>query len=220
MLVPLPESDSGLTRELSWAEFKEVCSGKTALAIGPGLGFSDASAALIKTVLCESLLPVVLDADALTQLAANPDILPRNRPQTVLTPHPGEMARLLKCTTEDIQNRRLAAAAELAVEYGVYVVLKGAATVIAGPDGVFALNSSGNALLATAGSGDLLTGIIGSLLAQGLKTPAAVQAGVFLHGMIADQLLASGFRYGVTAVDLEKALPQTLSLLLADKELK
>jgi len=62
---------------------------------------------------------VVLDADALTQLAANPDILPRNRPQTVLTPHPGEMARLLKCTTEDIQNRRLAAAAELAVEYGV-----------------------------------------------------------------------------------------------------
>ena len=220
MLVLLPESAPGLTRKLSAAELDEVCSGKTALAIGPGLGLSAAAANLTQTLLNESSLPVVLDADALTLLAENPDILPKNRPQTILTPHPGEMARLLKCKTADIQNRRLEAAAELATELGVYVILKGAATVIAAPDGRLSINSSGNALLATAGSGDLLTGIIGSFLAQGLKPLAAAQAGVFLHGTIADQLFTSGCRYGVSAVELEKALPQTLAILMAEKELR
>jgi len=216
MLTPLPESGPGLIRGLSIAELKENCSGKTALAIGPGLGLQEAALALVKTLLHNFSLPVVLDADALTLLAANPDILPKNRPQTILTPHPGEMARLLKCKSADIQNRRLAAAAELAAKLGVYVVLKGVATVIAAPDGAFAINSSGNALLATAGSGDLLTGIIGSFLAQGLPALAAAQVGVFLHGMIADQLLESGPRYGLTVIELENALPNTLSLLLAD----
>ncbi len=218
MLTILPESAPGIIQELTAAELKQICSGKTALAIGPGLGLS--AAAMTKTLLNDFSLPVVLDADALTLLAANSDILPKNRPQTILTPHPGEMARLLKCKTADIQNRRLAAAAELATDLGVYVVLKGAATVIAAPDGAVSINSSGNSLLATAGSGDLLTGIIGSFLAQGLKPLAAAQAGVFLHGMIADQLLASGLRYGVTVIELEKALPQTLSLLLADNKFK
>ncbi len=217
MLNPLPESAPGLTRDLSAAELNEITFGKTALAIGPGLGLHAAAASLIQTLLHESSLPVVLDADALTQLAAKPEILSKNRPQTILTPHPGEMARLLKCKTEDIQNCRLGAAVELALELGVYVVLKGAATVIATPDGKLSINSSGNVLLATAGSGDILTGIIGSFLAQGLEPLAAAQTGVFLHGMIADQLLASGFRYGVTAVELEKNLSQVLTLLLADK---
>ncbi len=215
MLLPLPEAAPGLIRELSGAELKEICSGKTALAIGPGLGLNEAAAALVKTLLHESSLPVVLDADALTLLAENPDIIPKNRPQTILTPHPGEMARLLKCKTADIQNRRLAAAAELAADLGVYVVLKGAATVIAAPDGALSINSSGNSLLATAGSGDILTGIIGSFLAQGLLSLPAAQAGVFLHGMIADKLMAAGFRYGVTAVELERVLPETLSMLMA-----
>jgi NAD(P)H-hydrate epimerase len=217
MLTSLPEAAPGMTRESSGAEFEKICSGKTALAIGPGLGLHEAAAGLTKTLLYESSLPVVLDADALTLLAENPDILPKNRPQTILTPHPGEMARLLKCKTTDIQNRRLAAAAELAEKFGVYVVLKGAGTVIATPAGRLSINFSGNALLATAGSGDILTGIIGSFLAQGLPPLAAAQAGVFLHGLIADQLLASGFGYGVTAVELERALPNTLATLLAEK---
>ncbi len=215
MLISLPESTPGVTRKLAADDLEEICVGKTALAIGPGLGLHSAVADLIKTLLHNFSLPLVLDADALTLLAENPDILPKNRPQTILTPHPGEMARLLQCKTSDIQNRRLAAAAELALKFGVGVVLKGAATVIAAADGTLSINSSGNRLLATAGSGDLLTGIIGSFLAQGLQAPAAAQAGVFLHGLLADELLAAGLRYGVTAVELEKALPQTLTKFMA-----
>lgn len=215
MLTSLPESAPGLTRELTSVELEKLCSGKTALAIGPGLGLHEAAVVLTKILLNDFSLPVVLDADALTLLAKNPDILLKNRPQTVLTPHPGEMARLLQCKTADIQNRRLAAAAELAEKFGVHVLLKGAASVIAAPDGRLSINSSGNILLATAGSGDLLTGIIGSFLAQGLKPLAAAQAGVFLHGRLADQLLETGLTHGVTVLELEQVLPKTLSLLMA-----
>jgi NAD(P)H-hydrate epimerase len=215
MLTLLPESAPGLVQELTMAELSQICSGKTALAIGPGLGLNKAVANLTEILLKESSLPLVLDADALTLLAENPDILPKKRPQTILTPHPGEMARLLKCKTADIQNRRIAAATELAVGLGVYVVLKGAATVIAAPDGSISINSSGNTLLATAGSGDLLTGIIGSFLAQGLSPLAAAQVGVFLHGLLADQLLDSGLTQGVTVLELEQSLSKTLSFLMA-----
>ena len=215
MLTLLPESAPGLTRKLTPAELEEIGAGKNAFAIGPGLGLHSAAADLIKILLHNFSQPAVLDADALTLLAENYDILPQNRPQTILTPHPGEMARLLRCKTADIQNNRLAAAAELAAKFGVTVVLKGAATVIAVADGGLAINSSGNRLLATAGSGDLLTGIIGSFLAQGLKAAAAAQVGVFLHGLLADELLAAGFSSGVSAVALEKALPSTLAKFMA-----
>lgn len=154
---------------------------------------------------------MVLDADALTLLAGSPEIIAKVRAQVILTPHPGEMARLLKCSSRKIQESRLASARELAVKWDVFVVLKGAGTVIAAPDGTLSINSSGNFLLSTAGSGDILTGIIGSFLAQGLAPLAAAQAGVFLHGLIADRLLAAGKTHGVTAVELSRALPKTLS---------
>ncbi|MEA3348535.1 MAG: ADP/ATP-dependent (S)-NAD(P)H-hydrate dehydratase, partial [Pseudomonadota bacterium] len=147
----------------------------------------------------------------LTLLADAPEILPKGRPHTILTPHPGEMARLLKRKSRDIQNNRLASARKLALQWGVHVVLKGAGTVIAAPDGSLSINSSGNYLLSTAGSGDLLTGIIGGFLAQGSAPLAAAQVGVFLHGLISDRLLAAGFSHGITAVELDQALPETLS---------
>ncbi|MCK5916689.1 MAG: NAD(P)H-hydrate dehydratase, partial [Deltaproteobacteria bacterium] len=188
MLELLPEAKTGRNEALSGVELEQLCAGKSALTIGPGLGLDKAAGELTANLLCTSLLPIVVDADALTLLAEDPSLLPKNRRQTILTPHPGEMARFLGCKASDIQNRRLEAAAELATSLGVYVVLKGAGTVIATPDGRLSINSSGNVLLATAGSGDLLTGIIGSFLAQGLAPLAAAQAGVFLHGLIADRL--------------------------------
>ncbi|MCK5680586.1 NAD(P)H-hydrate dehydratase, partial [bacterium] len=211
MLAALAEASDGLMKLPTAVELEKLYSGKTALSIGPGLGLHENAGVLVAALLRDCALPMVLDADALTLLADAPDILPQGRPQTILTPHPGEMARLLKCETRDIQNRRLDSARELAVNLGVYVVLKGAATVIATPSGALSLNSSGNALLATAGSGDILTGIIGSLLAQGLDFLATAQAGVFLHGLLAEYLLAAGMSHGVTAVELERALPATLS---------
>ena len=213
MLAALPEDKSGQIRVPEPDEIEKMWAGKSALAIGPGLGLHDAACRLIEILLKKSALPVVLDADALTLLARHPEILPPQRPQTILTPHPGEMARLLGCETSDIQNRRLDAARELALNLGVHVVLKGAATVVAAPDGSLAINSSGNALLATAGSGDLLTGMIGSLFAQGLEPQAAARAGVFLHGLLADRLLAKGVNRGVTVLELEENLPETLSFL-------
>ena len=213
MLASLTESTDGLITLPTTAELKKLCSGKTALAIGPGLGLHEKAGELVATLLRDSSLPMVLDADALSLLAAAPEIMPKGRPQTILTPHPGEMGRLLKRSSRDIQNNRLASARELALQWGVHVVLKGAGTVISAPDGSLSINSSGNYLLSTAGSGDLLTGIIGSFLAQGSTPLTAAQIGVFLHGLIADHLLAAGFSHGVTAVELGRALPETLSEL-------
>jgi len=213
MLATLAEDSDGQVKLPTKAELEKLCSGKTALAIGPGLGLHENAGELVASLLRDWALPVVLDADALTLLAKSPEIMPKGRPQTILTPHPGEMARLLKCTSHDIQNSRLASARKLALKWGVNVVLKGAGTIIAAPDGSLSVNSSGNYLLSTAGSGDLLTGIIGSFLAQGLAPLAAAQTGVFLHGLVADRLLAAGFSHGVTAVELGQALPETLSAL-------
>ncbi len=213
MLEALPESVDGCLMGLSAVALEALILGKTALAVGPGFGLNRRNSELLAALLSDCCLSMVLDADALTLLAATPEIMPKGRPHTILTPHPGEMARLLKCESRDIQNNRLACARELAVKWGVYVVLKGAGTVIAAPDGALSINFSGNFLLSTAGSGDILTGIIGSFLAQGLSPLAAAQSGVFLHGLIADHLLAAGQTHGVTAVELGRALPGTLSVL-------
>ncbi len=210
MLAALPESVDGEIM-LPPAELKELCLGKTAVAVGPGFGLHRKNGELLAAILRDCSLPMVLDADALTLLALVPEIFPKGRQHTILTPHPGEMARLLKCKSSEIQNDRLASARKLALRLGVHVVLKGAGTVIAAPDGALSINDSGNYLLSTAGSGDLLTGIIASFLAQGSTPLAAAQTGVFLHGLIADRLLAEGSSHGVTAVELGQALPGTLS---------
>ncbi len=214
MLESLPQSPDDQIILPTAAELDKLCSGKTALTIGPGFGLGKKNGELLAALLRECTLPMVLDADALTLLAEAPEILPKDRPQTILTPHPGEMARLTGRQSRDLQNDRLAAARQLARQWGVFVVLKGAGTVIAAPDGSLAINSSGNYLLSTAGSGDILTGIIGSFLAQGLDPLSAAQVGVFLHGLVADNLLAAGCSHGVTAVELAQALPQTLAALV------
>ncbi|MCD6430489.1 MAG: NAD(P)H-hydrate dehydratase [Deltaproteobacteria bacterium] len=214
MLEALPQSAEGQIMLPTVADIEKLCSGKTALAIGPGFGLHKKNGELLAILLRECSLPMVLDADALTLLAGAPEIMPKGRRHTILTPHPGEMARLLKCKSSEIQNDRLASARKLALQWGVHIVLKGAGTVIAAPDGSLSINDSGNYLLSTAGSGDLLTGIVGSFLAQGSASLVAAQTGVFLHGLIADRLLAAGFSHGVTAVELGQALPETLSALV------
>ncbi len=157
---------------------------------GPGFGTDPSAAVQLADVLSTSL-PVLVDADGITVLAAHPELLPRPAP-TLITPHAGELARLLDCDRAAVEDRRLEHARRAADQLGVTVLLKGSTTVIATPGSQQALvNATGTGWLATAGSGDVLSGLAGSLLAQGLAPPDAAAAGAYLHGMAA-RLAATG----------------------------
>ncbi|MGO3858610.1 MAG: NAD(P)H-hydrate dehydratase [Neisseriaceae bacterium] len=175
----------------------------SAWVVGCGLGLGHQAPMLLHKVIHNpSLSPVVLDADALTLLAQQPHRLAAGA-TTVLTPHPGEAGRLLGQTTAAIQSDRAGAARALAQIYGAWVVLKGHESIVASPEGELWVNDSGNVGLATAGSGDVLSGLIGGLLAQGCPMSEAVRAGVWLHGAAADYLVSSGIGpIGLTASEL------------------
>jgi hydroxyethylthiazole kinase-like uncharacterized protein yjeF len=154
------------------------------LAIGPGLGQSTRAHALLEAVLLTPR-PLVLDADALNLLASDPELASlaaRRRAPTLLTPHPGEAARLLEVTVADIQANRIDTARTLSMKYHAAIALKGAGTVIAHPDGRYAINTSGGPWLAQAGSGDRLTGMVAALVGQGMESGDALEAAVWLHG--------------------------------------
>jgi hydroxyethylthiazole kinase-like uncharacterized protein yjeF len=179
-----------------------------ALVVGPGLGAAAGAADLVARALGIAV-PMVIDADALNLIAAHPPLRAALRARvapTMLTPHPAEAARLLSSDTPAVQRDRLAAAEALAGELGAHVVVKGAGSVLAHPDGSWDINASGNCALATAGSGDVLAGFIGAYLAQGLDAKAALRYGVCLHGAAADALVARGVGpLGVTASELPDA---------------
>jgi ADP-dependent NAD(P)H-hydrate dehydratase / NAD(P)H-hydrate epimerase len=174
---------------------------------GPGMGTGAAETQRLAAVLATDL-PVLVDADGITILAANHELLPRTAP-TLITPHSGELARLLDADRTDIEARRLYYATAAAAKLGVTVLLKGSTTVIAGPDQARPahVNPTGTAWLATAGSGDVLSGLTGSLLAQGLHPAEAAAAGAYLHGLAA-RIAADGAPIG--AADVIGALPQAI----------
>lgn len=161
------------------------------LALGPGLGTDDATAALVLDLIPRLDVPAVLDADALTCLAKDKSVLEKAHVPLVLTPHPGEMARLLGCSTGDVQEDREGISTEFARKYGVYLILKGFRTVVAEPDGQVWINLTGNPGMATAGSGDVLSGILGAFCARINHRNAeawgmACRAGVHIHGLAGD----------------------------------
>ena len=200
MTWPLAASPAGYVSQQNLAPevFAGLMQGKTVLAIGPGMGQAPETAEFVAALLTVSTLPTVIDADALNILAAQPQLLARlaakaqNGRTLVLTPHPGEMARLAGISIRDVQANRLGVARWFAQRFSVTLVLKGARTLIAHPDGRVAVNTTGNPSMAKGGSGDLLTGLVAGLLAQYPKDPAqAVEAAVYLHGLAAD-LAVSG----------------------------
>jgi hydroxyethylthiazole kinase-like uncharacterized protein yjeF len=174
------------------------------LAVGPGIGQTPDAAFYLKWAL-ESRLPLVLDADGLNLVAASSELeqhLKQTDTATILTPHPAEAARLLGTNTREVQNDRLGAALALAKHLNSFVVLKGAGSICAAPDGSWHINTSGNPGMASAGMGDVLTGMIAALLSQGVEPKIALLAGVYLHGAAADQAVASGAGpVGLTATD-------------------
>jgi hydroxyethylthiazole kinase-like uncharacterized protein yjeF len=177
----------------------------TAVAAGPGMGTDTAAQRLLAHALRMDV-PVVLDADALNLVASYSVLqsaVQARRHATLLTPHPAECARLLGTSTKDVQADRIGAARRLAVKLKAHVALKGNGTVIVAPDGRWQINASGNPGMASAGMGDVLTGIVGALAAQGLEPGDALTVGVYLHGAAADALAARGSGpVGLTAGEL------------------
>lgn len=210
MTAPLAEVPGhGALSQAAWQDLEELWPGKTAVALGPGLGRHPETVALVQRLVRERPLPLVVDADGLYALAQDLNGAPGPTP-LVLTPHPGEMARLLGCTTREVQTGRLPAAQELAQRTGAVVVLKGAQTLVADPDGRMLINTTGNPALAQGGTGDVLTGMIGGLLAQGLEPFAAAGLGVYLHGLAADSRAAWQGTRGMLAGELLDELPEVI----------
>jgi len=181
-----------------------LMAGKTVLAIGPGIGQSAETVKFVTGLLAATKTPAVIDADALNILAAKPVLLAKlaKGRTVVLTPHPGEMARLAGIPVAEVQANRLDVAQGFAERFGVTLVLKGARTVIAHPDGRVAVNTTGNPGMAKGGSGDLLTGLVAGLLAQHAGNAAtAVEAAVYLHGLAADIAVDAGDEHTLLATD-------------------
>ncbi|MBN2723533.1 MAG: NAD(P)H-hydrate dehydratase [Deltaproteobacteria bacterium] len=183
---------------------------RSALAIGPGLGKDESARKLLISILESSEHPVIIDADALSIVADDPEILLKAKCDVILTPHPGEMAVLTKLSVKEIQASRHIIARDFAKKYNVHVILKGARTVIASPRGRIAVNSTGNPGMATGGSGDVLTGFVTALCAQGCSAFDAMCIGVFLHGRSGDLVAQEKGEIALKATDIIHSLSAAL----------
>ena len=176
------------------------------LAIGPGLGVSEETGNRIREILVTAEVPCVIDADAVTALRDHTELLSHMLAEKVLTPHPGEMARITGLKIAEIEQNRVETARSFAERWQSVIVLKGVPTVIALPDGTVYINTTGTPAMATGGSGDVLTGLIAALIGQGLAVPDAAVAGVYLHGLAGE--LAAGDSVGMAASELLQMLPE------------
>ncbi len=186
----------------------EAAEGKQAVVLGPGIQRGDETPKLLAALLEELTIPCVLDADGLNALASNLEALKRAKGPLLLTPHPGEMARLMNKPVAEVQGDRIAAVRSLASAHQVAVVLKGARTLVAREDGTVFVNPTGNPGMATGGTGDVLSGICGALLAQGLSPEDAAVTGVYAHGLAADLVVKRTGLMGLVASDLLEGLGQ------------
>jgi NAD(P)H-hydrate epimerase len=186
----------------------EAAEGKHAVIFGPGIHRGDETARLLGAFLEELEVPCVIDADGLNALAGNLELLKKAKGPLLLTPHPGEMARLASKTVVEVNQNRTACARGIAGEHHVVVVLKGARTLVARDDGTVFINPTGNPGMATGGTGDVLSGICGALLAQGLSPEDAAVTGVFAHGLAADLMVKRTGQMGLVASDLFEGLGQ------------
>jgi hydroxyethylthiazole kinase-like uncharacterized protein yjeF len=217
MTWPLEASDAGCISDANLAPERvaALMAGKTVLAIGPGIGQLTETVKFTAGLLSATKIPAVVDADALNILATKPVLLAKlaKGRTLVLTPHPGEMARLAGMKTADVQANRLETAREFAQSVGVTLVLKGARTLIAHPDGRVAVNTTGNPGMAKGGSGDVLTGLIAGMLAQyPVDVARAVEAAVYLHGMAADLAVRDADEHTLLATDCLVHLAQAFRI--------
>ena len=206
MVKGLPVSNDRLVMEEAMEVVSEALEKADVLAIGPGFGVSEETGSLIREILVTTAVPCVIDADAITALKDHTELLSHMLAEKVLTPHPGEMARITGIRISEIEKNRVEVARLYAEKWQAVIVLKGAPTVIALPDGTVYLNTTGTPAMATGGSGDVLTGLIAALIGQGLTVADAAVSGVYLHGL-AGELAAKG-SVGLAATELLQMLPE------------
>jgi NAD(P)H-hydrate epimerase len=214
MTEPLPQTEAGTIslRALDYGRLDKLLDGKSVLAIGPGIGTVPETAELVRTLVNGRRLPVVLDADGLNAFDGRMDQFQSggDLADAILTPHPGELSRLVGVNTAEIQARRLESARDFARKHQVNLVLKGFRTLTAAPDGRVWVNPTGNPGMATGGTGDVLTGMTAGLVAQYRHRPISevAAAAVFLHGLAGDLAAKDTGQASLIAGDLIEALPK------------
>jgi hydroxyethylthiazole kinase-like uncharacterized protein yjeF len=209
MTEPLPETDAGTIAAAAREKLDAVVQGKTVLAIGPGISRFPETSGMVRSLVSRSEAQVVLDADGLNAFEGRPDELTGKGRLLVITPHPGEMARLAGCSTADVQKDRLGVARKFAREHELIVVLKGHRTLVVQPDGEAWVNTTGNPGMSTGGTGDILTGMVAAMVAQNPNDMLlAVLAAVHLHGLAGDVMLESVGEHSMIATDLLRGLPE------------
>jgi NAD(P)H-hydrate epimerase len=212
MTRPLPQTPKRTISREAAEYVLRICSDFDVLALGPGLSTAGETREAVRQLVRSVPIPLVLDADGLNAMSGQTGILEARSAPTVLTPHPGEMSRLLGGDTASIQSDRVAVALDAAERWGVVIVLKGANTVIADPAGTVRINTTGNPGMATAGMGDVLTGCIAAFIGRGLEPFDAACAGVYYHGHAADLAAGMDGTIGMIAGDVVRHLPLALRM--------
>jgi NAD(P)H-hydrate epimerase len=215
MTEPLAETEDGAISlgAFDYGRFESIAAEKSVIAIGPGVSTNPSTVAFTRRVIKESAhIPVVLDADGLNAFAGATDLLDGKGRTLILTPHPGEMSRLAGVNTKQVQENRVDVAREFAGRHKLYLILKGYRTLVAAPNGQVYVNPTGNPGMATAGTGDVLTGIIAGLLAQhpGVAVEKVLSAAVYWHGAAGDAAAANVGEVPLIATDLLGAMPEAL----------
>lgn len=218
MTTPLPEAPARTLALKAREVVAELAAPRDAVAIGPGLGLEDETRQVVRSLIEKLDKPMAVDADALTALTGHLELLRAAPGGRCLTPHPGEMARMLGVGVSEVQRDRLETARAFAIRYRTHVVLKGAHSVIATPEGRAFLNPTGNPGMASGGTGDVLTGMLGAFLARGLDAEAALQSSVYLHGSAGDIAAERVGEESLIARDVIAAIPEAFRRLGAARD--
>ncbi len=212
MTEPIPETKQHTFGSVSLLRVLEILSdGKTALTIGPGISTTDDALEFLYEIIRQCEVPILIDADGITLVAKEPKILREAKAPVVLTPHPGEMSRLMGISTEEVQKDRIGLSIDFSKRFNSYLILKGARSLISTPEGNIYVNTTGNAGMASGGMGDVLSGAVGGFLAQGLDPSNACRLGVFAHGLAGDIVANQLGKVGIIARDVADTLPKSLN---------
>lgn len=218
VFLPQPETPEGTISLSSLDGLLDWCTKTDMVVAGPGLSLNEETQEVVRRLAAEAEVLLLLDGDALTAAAADPDIVRKRTAPTILTPHPGEMARLCGITVEDVKKDSLEILRRTCMDLKAHIVLKGAHSLIGLPSGRIYINVSGNSGMASAGSGDVLTGTIAAMYGLGLPPAEALMNGVFLHGMAGDLAACHRGLDGITARDIMEALPEAVEGFREDYE--
>jgi NAD(P)H-hydrate epimerase len=213
MTAPLAEGAPGFIGAAAWDALTALVAARDAVALGPGLGLEADTQEIVRRLVGEARVPVVVDADGITALAGRLEHVRKAPGPRCLTPHPGELARVLGISVAEVQRDRIAVARDFAIAHRAHLVLKGATSVVAAPDGTVLLNPTGNPGMASGGTGDVLTGIVGAFLARGLAAADALPAAVYLHGLAGDVAAGRVGEESLVARDVVTALPDAFARL-------